>query len=47
MFAFAALFQLLHFETVWGELKCGERFTNFVSEGFGLIDGREAAPSEL
>ena len=47
LFAFAALFQLLHFETVLGELKCGERFTDFVSEGFGLVDGREAAPSEL
>jgi len=30
-----------------GELKCGERFTDFVSESSGLVDGREADPSEL
>ena len=47
LLALAPLLQLLHVVPVLGELKCGERFTDFVSESSGLVDGREADPSEL
>ena len=47
LLAFAPLLQLLHVVPVLGELKCGERFTDIVSESSGLVDGREADPSEL
>ena len=47
LLAFASLLHLLHVLPVLAELKCGERFTDFVSKSSGLVNGREADPSEL
>ena len=47
LLAFAPLLHLLHVLPVLAELKCGERFTDFVSKSSGLVNGREADPSEL
>jgi len=47
LLALAPLLHLLHVVPALGELKCGERFTDFVSESSGLVGGREADPSEL
>ena len=47
LLALAPFLHLLHVVPVLGELKCGERFTDFVSKSSGLVGGREADPSEL
>ena len=47
LLALAPFLHLLHVIPVLGELKCGERFTDFVSESSGLVGGREADPSDL